>query len=52
MAAGAWTATNSTRANLLNALSQGRLEPAQYGDTPVAVNLVWLVARTTVKGRS
>lgn len=40
--------------DLVNALSESRLEPAQYGDTPVAVNLVWLLAQTTVKpkGRS
>jgi hypothetical protein len=36
--------------DLVNALSRGRLEPAQYGGSPVAVNLVWLVAQTTVKG--
>jgi hypothetical protein len=36
---------------LLDALSRGRLEPAQFGTTPVAVNLVWLVAHTTVKGK-
>lgn len=36
--------------DLVNALSRGRLEPAQYGGSPVAVNLVWLVAHTTVKG--
>ena len=39
---------------IVNALSDSRLEPAQYGGSPVAVNLVWLVAHTTVKpkGRS
>ena len=37
--------------DLVNALSRGRLEPAQYGGSPVAVNLVWLVAHTTVKGK-
>lgn len=36
---------------LVAALSRGRLEPAQFGSTPVAVNLVWLVAHTTVKGK-
>ena len=34
---------------LMDALSRGRLEPAQYGGDPVAVNLVWLLANTTVK---
>ena len=36
---------------LLNALAGGRLEPARFGGSPVAVNLVWLVAHTTVKGK-
>lgn len=35
--------------HLMEALSRGRLEPAQYGGAPVAVNLVWLLANTTVK---
>lgn len=41
--------------DIVNALSHSRLEPAQYGGSPVAVNLVWLLAHTTVKpikGRS
>jgi hypothetical protein len=36
---------------LVEGLSRGRLEPAQFGGSPVAVNLVWLVAHTTVKGK-
>jgi hypothetical protein len=36
---------------LLDGLSRGRLEPAQFGGEPVAVNLVWLIAHTTVKGK-
>jgi hypothetical protein len=35
--------------DLMEALSRGRLEPAQHGGSPVAVNLVWLLANTTVK---
>jgi hypothetical protein len=35
--------------DLMDALSRGRLEPAQHGGSPVAVNLVWLLANTTVK---
>lgn len=35
--------------DIVDALSRGRLEPAQYGGAPVAVNLVWLLANTTVK---
>ena len=37
--------------DILDAISQARLLPAQSGDTPVAVNLVWLLAHTTVKGK-
>jgi len=37
---------------LVNALSRGRLEPAQFGGSPVAVNLVWLVAHTTVRPKA
>ena len=36
---------------ILNAIAQGRLEPAQFAGAPVAVNLVWLVAHTTVRGK-
>ncbi|MBM3777457.1 MAG: zf-HC2 domain-containing protein [Acidimicrobiia bacterium] len=35
---------------LESAVSTVRFSPAQLGGSPVAVNLVWLVARTTVKG--
>jgi len=37
---------------IVEALSRGRLEPAQFAGSPVAVNLVWLVAHTTVKGKA
>ena len=37
---------------LVDALSRGRLEPAQFEGSPVAVNLVWLAVHTTVRGRS
>jgi hypothetical protein len=36
----------------VDALSRGRLEPAQFGGSPVAVNLVWLVAHTTVQPKT
>jgi hypothetical protein len=36
---------------ILNAISQGRLEPAHFAGAPVAVNLVWLVTHTTVRGK-
>ena len=35
--------------DIVDALSRGRLLPAQQGNVPVAVNLVWLFASTTVK---
>ena len=34
---------------LVEEISKGRMEPASYGGHPVAVNLVWLLAHTTVK---
>ena len=37
---------------LVEALSRGRFEPAQFGGVPVAVNLVWVVAHTTVKPKT
>lgn len=42
-------ASDSEIRDLVNELSKGRLEPAYYGGNPVAVNLVWLLAHTTVK---
>ena len=38
--------------NLLDAISRARLEPAQFAGSPVAVNIVWLLAHTTVKGKT
>lgn len=38
--------------DVVDALSRGRLEPAQFGGSPVAVNLVWLVAHTTVRAKA
>jgi hypothetical protein len=37
---------------ILNALYHGRLEPGRVGAAPVAVNLVWLLAHTTVKAKA
>lgn len=37
---------------LMNTVMQARFEPASRAGAPVAVNMVWLVARTTVKGRA
>jgi hypothetical protein len=36
---------------MLNAASRARFEPAISGGLPVAVNVIWLVTSTTVKGR-
>jgi Putative zinc-finger len=35
---------------MLGAMSQARFEPARVGGLPIAVNMVWLVAHTTVRG--
>jgi len=37
--------------DLLDAATQTRFEPARAGGSPVAVNVVWLMAHTTVIGR-
>jgi len=37
--------------SLLDAISQARLQPAELGGSPIAVNLVWILAQTTVKGK-
>ena len=37
---------------MLQAVSNARLEPGRRGTAPVAVNLVWLLAHTTVKGKA
>ena len=37
-------------ADLLDAVSRARFEPASVAGLPVAVNMVWLVAHTTVRG--
>jgi hypothetical protein len=35
---------------MLGAMSQARFEPARVAGLPIAVNMVWLVAHTTVRG--
>jgi hypothetical protein len=37
--------------SILDAISQARLQPSELGVSPVAVNLVWILAQTTVKGK-
>ena len=36
---------------LLDRISKARFEPARYGDSPVAVNMVWLYAHVNVRGK-
>jgi len=36
---------------LMDAMSRARFEPAQMAGLPVAVNMVWVVAHTTVRGK-
>jgi len=36
----------------MDAVSRARFEPAQVAGLPVAVNMVWLVARTTVRANN
>jgi hypothetical protein len=38
--------------DLVDALSRGRFEPAQFAGDPIAVNLVWVVAHMTVKPKT
>lgn len=35
---------------MLGAMSEARFEPARVGGLPIAVNMVWLVTHTTVRG--
>jgi anti-sigma factor RsiW len=35
---------------ILDAISRARLEPARYGKNPIAVNMIWLLEHTTVRG--
>lgn len=37
--------------SLMDAMSRARFEPAQMAGLPVAVNMVWVVAHTTVRGK-
>jgi hypothetical protein len=36
---------------LMDAVATARFQPAQRGGAPVAVNLIWLLERTTVRGK-
>jgi hypothetical protein len=38
-------------AELLDAVSRARFQPAQQAGSPVSVNMVWLLAHTTVRGK-
>lgn len=41
-----------TVVRLMNAVVEARFEPASYGGSPVAVNLVWLLTHTTVRAKA
>ena len=45
------TAENPAVLKLLDTVSQTRFQPARAGGTPVAVNVVWMLAHTTVFGK-
>ncbi len=36
---------------LLEAIGRARFAPAEFGGAPVAVNMIWLVSHTTVRGK-
>jgi hypothetical protein len=36
---------------LLDAITRARFAPAEFGGAPVAVNMIWLVSHTTVRGK-
>ena len=44
-------ADRETVARVMSAVAETRFTPASYGGSPVAVNLVWLFAHTTVRGK-
>jgi hypothetical protein len=37
---------------LLEAIGRARFAPAEFGGAPVAVNMIWLVSHTTVRGKA
>jgi hypothetical protein len=45
------TADAKAEVALMDAMSRARFEPAQMAGLPVAVNMVWVVAHTTVRGK-
>lgn len=47
--AGAYPSGEAAR--VIDAVSSARFQPAHRGGTPVAVNLIWLLERTTVRGK-
>jgi anti-sigma factor RsiW len=48
---GAGQADHKELVDILEAASTARFEPARYAGSPVAVNMVWLLTHTTVRGR-
>lgn len=55
--AGEWSGHNLSREkrqtilSLMDAIARARFQPARYGSQPVAVNMVWLHAHLTVRGK-
>lgn len=43
--------TRQTILDLMDAISRARLQPARYGNAPVAVKVVWYYAHLTVRGK-
>jgi Putative zinc-finger len=46
---GPWLGDAGRIESVINAVSRARFEPAQSDDGPVALNMVWVVANTTVR---
>lgn len=39
-------------ASILSEISRARFQPARYGNSPIAVNMVWMVAHLTVRAKA
>jgi TonB family protein len=44
-----WVGTENGEADVLDAVSKARFEPARQDGLPVAVNMVWMMTHTTVR---
>jgi hypothetical protein len=43
---------HETVSRLVRAVSEARFSPASFAGAPVAVNMVWVVTHTTVRGKT